>query len=129
MIKAEQVTDLLGSQPYKVFSTFGFPHDVYSVCQNNDGLSVLDYRAFSFGILNKTVFNCTFYSSYPLPIMGIRFGDTQDQVIALLGAPTKVLDAEVADHVLTWLLLNLDVTFAVWFKDEKVMKIGIFLNQ
>jgi len=120
---ADAVLSLCGARLAKVFDRVGVPEDVEASGDDDGGVD-LDYGAFGFKIKDKTATACFFWKDWKEPVKGVKFGNTKDQVIKILGATKRVFKHKDGLEDYGWDLKEPDAVLWVFFdKDDNVKEI------
>jgi hypothetical protein len=77
------IIDLCGGHIADMFAKCGVPD---AITVNGDNVAVLIYGPYAFTVKNKKILGSFFFDDWKGTIKGVKYGDTKDQVVKVLGA-------------------------------------------
>ncbi len=120
----DTIINLCGSRLPKLFAQCGNPDQIFV---NDDKKAILDYGNFGFRVEDKTITGCYFFDGWKTTFKGVKFGDTKDQTVKVLGKSFEEVKGKGFDAY-GWELKDLGATFWLYFTDDKVSSVQITLK-
>ncbi len=121
----ETIINLVGDSLANMFAKCGEPEMVYA---NNAKMAILDYGSFGFCVDKKKVTVSYFFKDWKGTIKGVKFGDTKEHVVEVLGKGYS--DVKGKDfQAYGWELKDLNANFWLYFDDDKVSRVQITLKK
>src|SRR5262245_10904232 len=77
------IIDMVGGRFAKVYAQFGMPSDLRPIRSDESAdldVVFMDYGAFGFTVLKKSIHGCYFFDSWKTDVKGIKLGDSREQV-------------------------------------------------
>jgi hypothetical protein len=126
----QTIIDLCGGQIADMFAKCGVPD---AITVNGDNFAVLIYGPYAFTVKNKKIHGSFFFDDWKGTIKGVKYGDTKDQVVQVLGkAYSDVKGKGSSDakpfEAYGWDNKDKKVTFWLYFTDDKVSNVQITLD-
>lgn len=124
--KGIDLNEYLGARLYKVFETFGNPHDLYCSADGKNE-TIIDYGPFAFQIGHKEVTIVYFWNNFPGTVFGVSIGTSKDDLEKTYGKPSAVKKSKI-DGAAIWIynIVKTDRMFIVFFdKNGKIDRMQI----
>ena len=103
-----------------------------TITVNGDKVAVLIYGPFGFTVNEKTVNGSYFFDDWKGPFKGVKYGDSKDQAVKVLGKGFKDVKGKGSSgkdfEAYGWPLKEQKSTFWLYFTDDKVSNVQITLD-
>lgn len=122
----DTIINLCGDTLAHVFEKCGLPKEI---TVNGDNLAVLHYGPFAFTVKGKHVEGSFFFDDWSGTIKGIKYGDTKNQTVTVLGRGYQEVTGKGSDgkpfDAYGWDDKQAKRTFWLYYTDDKVSNVQI----
>jgi hypothetical protein len=123
------IINSFGGRLAKMFAQFGMPKDLRPKRGSEPAKDevLCHYGAFGFRVRDKIIQSCFLWKEWERPIRGIKFDDSREDVVKVLGKAAVTVKNKKGDiNAYAWELEDLDAYFVVDFDEGgKVWQIEI----
>jgi hypothetical protein len=120
----ETIIKLCGDMLANMFAKCGTPD---TITVNGDKVAVLIYGPYGFTVNRDKVVGSYFFGDWKGTFKGVKYGDTKDQAVKVLG--NKFKDVKGKDfEAYAWPLPDQKATFWLYFTDDKVSNVQVTLD-
>ncbi len=118
----DTIINLCGDSLANMFAKCGLPESVFA---NNSKMAILDYGSYGFSVDKKKVTVSYFFDGWKGTIKGVKFGDTKEHVVEVLGSGYSDVKGKTF-QAYGWELKEPKATFWLYFDDDdKVSRVQI----
>ncbi|HEX4000842.1 MAG TPA: hypothetical protein VHX65_20005 [Pirellulales bacterium] len=122
----DTIIKLCGDSLANMFAKCGVPEEI---TVNGDNLAVLIYGPYAFTVKGKKVIGSFFFDDWKGTIKGVKYGDTKDQSVKVLGKGYSDVNGKGSDgkpfEAYGWNDKSQKATFWLYFTDGKVSNVQV----